>query len=317
MTLPKIHILLLLLFGAVESTWSQNSDYRKIDKHALQTPESATESFVDLAAYLVQSAQNDFEKARAIYTWVATHIAYDQERFDKRDWKFYDKINRAEDALMYRKTVCIGFAQLFQALAEYADLECEVVLGYARRPQDVGTSFGKINHAWNAVKIQAKWYLLDVTWGAVDSIKTVNNLYDNLEFEFYFLTDPDKFIFTHFPQDAKWLLLSKPIDKQTFEHLPFLYPAAANAGVESIITQMGVIRTKGQFSVEFAVKYGGTIQAIVVDYKGKILSKNVIIDYTKKAAARMIEVNLQAKGAYLLEIFYETDLILVYKILSE
>lgn len=316
MALPKIYILLLLILGTLARMWSQDANYRKIDKYALQAPESTTESFADLAGYLIKSAQNDFEKARAIYTWIATHIQYDQDRYNKNDLSIYAKINIGEDALLYRKSICAGFAQFFQALAEYAGLECEVIEGYARRPQDIGTSFAKINHAWNAVKLQDKWYLLDVTWGVVDSIRTVNNLYDNPAFEFYFLTDPDKFVFTHFPKNTKWLLSSESIDKRTFEHLPFLYPASGTT-LESVSTQTGVIRTKGQFSVELAVKYGGTIQALVVDYKGRILSKEVTIDYTKKNATRIIEVNLQAKGAYLLEVFYETDLILVYKILSQ
>jgi transglutaminase/protease-like cytokinesis protein 3 len=46
------------------------------------------------------------------------------------------------------------------------------------------------------------WYLIDSTWGVKDK--------DNLDSEvndFYFLTDPKKFVYTHLPENEKWQLL--------------------------------------------------------------------------------------------------------------
>lgn len=312
----RIFISFHLVFGISIIGWTQEADYRKIDKHALQAPESATTSFAALAAYLTKPARNDLEKARAIYTWMATHITYDNERYNKNDLAFYTKINLAEDALLYRKSICTGYAQLFQALAEYAGLECEVVQGYVRQPQDIGASLPKINHAWNAIKIQGNWYVMDVTWAAVDEVKTIHELYNTPDFEFYFLTDPSKFVFTHFPKDTQWLLLSEMMDKETFENLPFLFPAAGKAALESVVTKTGLIRTTGDFQVALRTKLLGFIEALVVDYKGNILVEDVTIDYSKKDSNLYINVHLERNGAYLLEIFYETDLILVYKIIS-
>ena len=55
-------------------------------------------------------------------------------------------------------------------------------------------------HAWNAVHVAGSWRLLDCTFGAGKTNP------DGLEFqkqlnEHFFLTDPDEFIFTHFPSD--------------------------------------------------------------------------------------------------------------------
>ena len=55
-------------------------------------------------------------------------------------------------------------------------------------------------HAWNAVHVAGSWRLLDCTFGAGKTNP------DGLEFqkqlnEHFFLTDPDEFIFTHYPFD--------------------------------------------------------------------------------------------------------------------
>ena len=41
---------------------------------------------------------------------------------------------------------------------------------------------------------------------------------------FYFLTDPEEFIFTHFPDEESWQLLARPVSKQEAQHMPCLSP---------------------------------------------------------------------------------------------
>ena len=35
--------------------------------------------------------------------------------------------------------------------------------------------------------------------------------------EFYFMPDPDQFIWTHYPDETKWQLLQKPVSIQQFQ----------------------------------------------------------------------------------------------------
>ena len=39
---------------------------------------------------------------------------------------------------------------------------------------------------------------------------------------FYFLTNPEEFIYTHFPEDSKWQLLARPVTKDEFEQMAYL-----------------------------------------------------------------------------------------------
>jgi transglutaminase/protease-like cytokinesis protein 3 len=71
------------------------------------------------------------------------------------------------------------------------------------------------NHAWNAVQINKKWYLLDCTFASgyidLNKVKFVKHRND-----VYYLTPPRIFILDHHPSDSKWQLLDKPLDINSF-----------------------------------------------------------------------------------------------------
>ena len=48
----------------------------------------------------------------------------------------------------------------------------------------------------------------------------------------FFMTPPSQFIFDHFPEDAQWQLLDKPVSKQEFENLVFLEAEFFNLGLK-------------------------------------------------------------------------------------
>lgn len=57
------------------------------------------------------------------------------------------------------KAVCDGYAKTFYFLCKLNDIDCVTVTG------DATNSDGRTEtHAWNKVKINDKWYALDVTW---------------------------------------------------------------------------------------------------------------------------------------------------------
>src|SRR4029078_8527879 len=81
--------------------------------------------------------------------------------------------------------------------------------------------FKELNHMWNAVKIDGKWYLVDLTWDAGQTVKG--------EFIFtystaYLFADPQVFITHHFPEDEKWQLLKNPVSWTEFRYIEFEEP---------------------------------------------------------------------------------------------
>lgn len=61
--------------------------------------------------------------------------------------------------------ICEDYAQSFKKLADLLGIESQIVKGYTRNStQDIGKVPPTPNHAWNAVKINQKWMMLDATW---------------------------------------------------------------------------------------------------------------------------------------------------------
>ena len=113
---------------------------------------------------------------------------------------------------------------------------------------------------WNAVVVDGEWRLVDVLWASTavvrrrprgwtvaesskhtkgggqegeqqeedeeDQEATAHKIND-----FFFLTDPEAFIYTHLPEDSKWQLLPKKVTAKDFEMLPYLRERFFDMGV--------------------------------------------------------------------------------------
>ncbi len=169
-----------------------------IDNHARSTPQQAEASIESLASYLVQPTTNDFEKARAIFVWVTSHIRYDVDGlFMRRPMRPTD----AEGVFLNRETVCEGYKNLTAALCNAMGLKNIKVSGYAKgvRYDPLG-DMSKSNHAWNLVKLDGRWYILETTWGSGHLNGDNGKAVQEVE-EYYFLPNPTHFAFTHFPYE--------------------------------------------------------------------------------------------------------------------
>lgn len=205
-----------------------NYSYDEIDRHAMNAPSSVEASVKSLAEYLVEPAKNDREKARAIFRWIAKNIEYDVAGSISGS---YGSMNSG-DLLKSRRSVCEGYSDLFEALAAEAGLTAVHISGYGKgysyRPGDKFS--GPSNHAWNAVRINGSWYLIDCTWGAgfVDDQGRFVREFDG----HYFMTPPSEFVYDHLPVDPSWQLLIRPVSKPEFERLVHVKARFFDYGLE-------------------------------------------------------------------------------------
>lgn len=61
-------------------------------------------------------------------------------------------------AIVEKKAICDGIADAFKYICNQCNLECVIVDGY------IGNLSEESYHAWNIVKIDGSWYLVDCTW---------------------------------------------------------------------------------------------------------------------------------------------------------
>ena len=144
----------------------------------------------NLAVLITKPFSNELEKVRAIFMWMNKNIQYDYVGLASNNYTV-----DVPDVLRKRVAVCDGYSRLFYYLCSGGGITSNYLRGLT--PRGV--------HAWNSVRIDSKWYLIDVTWG--------------LE---YFLTSPNIFIKDHIPMVFnKWTLLTNriPLEDWKKEHL--------------------------------------------------------------------------------------------------
>jgi hypothetical protein len=211
-------LLLLVLLSASLPVMAQpgtpSSGYSRIDRHALESPAEASQSVEALAGYLSSASSRPREKYRAIYIWIAHHIAYD-EAADLESLiasRQFNESQQPEAVLQQRKAVCQGYAQLAKALSDAMGLTTEVISGLVRNEEG---QVERLGHAWIAFRAGTEWYLSDPTWGATPGAGMVNQ-----QNEDYFLVAPEAFIEEHLPLDPIWQLTPAPLTYQEFATLP-------------------------------------------------------------------------------------------------
>lgn len=110
---------------------------------------------------IIDEDMTDLEKELAINQYLCDTIVYDEDalanaeenNFTKVDEEFKDSFT-AYGALINGKCVCAGYAAAFKLLAEEAGIDAIVVTGFLE---------GSLAHAWNKVKIDGEWEIVDVT----------------------------------------------------------------------------------------------------------------------------------------------------------
>ncbi len=156
----------------------------------------------NLAQQITRGKFTDAEKAKAIFTWIATTIEYDTElRLNKKLQKqiYTSEANVITQALQRKKALCGGYAFLFKQLCEDVGIKAEIVHGFTSQGTTNITTSDTPEHTWNAVYLNGSWKLLDVTWAVSHGSPKKPQM-------FWFCTSPSDFIKTHLPQERKWRL---------------------------------------------------------------------------------------------------------------
>lgn len=153
---PQTDDMTLFDHTAILSAWESGDD----------SPLSGEEKEVLDAAMAVLAAwtaldMSGYEKERALYVWLTTHVAYDRSHYKKRGAPrtSYEPYG----PLINGKGVCLGYAETFRLLMDMAGVECITVTGAAFRNRE--------SHAWNMVKLNGKWYCADPTWDHIDVVQ--------------------------------------------------------------------------------------------------------------------------------------------------
>ena len=253
--MKKITLLFLLLSAAVYS-----QDFSTVDATVASYPHSITD-VNQLAQLIKKDFTSENDKARAIYSWIAQNVQFDDVQSGKAAFTYKTEQERVQKEKKYKaeiiakalkdnKATSRGYTELFEKLCNEVGIECVSIVGFLKAsPQDIGKSPVTVNHSWNAVKIKGEWRFADATLGAgimVGPGQFRANFNDG-----YFFTAPDKFFLNHYPNDEKWLLTKKT--KEEFINLPLYYGEYIKADYTIIEPSAAVVTipSDGEIVIKF------------------------------------------------------------------
>lgn len=221
----------------------------------------------DLANQISSDFKNDTEKVRAIFIWLTSNIQYDLNEFynpkaKKIRFSYSTEKERLEkiaeiknqivkETLETKKGVCEGYAQTFKKLCDLLQIESKTIKGFARNSgSEIGNFSNATNHAWNVVKINNKWHLIDTTWATGYAI---GNKWERHFNDYYFFPEPSTLIRSHLPEREFWQLLKNTYSKQDFFNQPLFGDSFYNKNYKLISPKSGIINYIEGSEVEFKI----------------------------------------------------------------
>lgn len=115
----------------------------------------------EIVRSIITADMTELDKEMAINAYLCEHAQYDDAALENAekynfmavDADFYDSFT-AYGVLVDGVGVCASYSAAFKLLADAAGLESIVVTGYLE---------GSVPHAWNKVRIDGNWYIVDAT----------------------------------------------------------------------------------------------------------------------------------------------------------
>lgn len=173
-----IGICNIVKYWSYEGTY----DYLKVEFKFFYTKDqldAVNEKAQKIIKNIIKPGMSDYEKELAIHDFIVNNIEYDYDNYvlgeiPQESYTVYG-------ALVLGKAVCQGYAEAMKMLCSMTGLECMVVTGDALAFEEW------IGHAWNIIKIDGKYYHVDVTFD--DPV--MQNSEQTLSYNYFNLTDAE------------------------------------------------------------------------------------------------------------------------------
>lgn len=186
-----------------------------------------------------------YHLVKRIHDWITRSVAYDTQA------AFGFSHDSQDPAVFMRypegpRAVCRGFADLFVALAVEAGLQAQRISGVCRTYWSALDRYG--THAWNAVRINGRWYVIDTSGDArvrhyPDGRSEIGPYRDEQLF-----ISPEAQLLTYRANIESEQLIADPIDFEAFVRMPSIDAGFLRAGAS--FQSVGVLQQRTIAAVE-------------------------------------------------------------------
>ncbi|KAK7496944.1 hypothetical protein BaRGS_00011924 [Batillaria attramentaria] len=229
---------------------------------------SITSTYSTLVDHVTQGARNDIEKVRSLFAWLGAQRIHDMTFANVKD---------AHNPEGYMKTIQQGngsYTSFFALLCRAAGIPCVVVRGVGKSASyEVGQQdVSQLTSSWNAVYVDGQWRLVHVFWAlvgvegfnkggwtkveqggkAVRQKEQANKGKQVYMFEeFWFLTNPDEFIYLCRAKNTDWQLLKSPWTMDKFVNVPHFTMNYFESGLKLVSQHAAILKCKKVCDVNF------------------------------------------------------------------
>lgn len=148
--------------NAYEMSFTYKFSVSEVNEMLRETEEAAKKIIA-----LTDDSMSDYEKLKVFHDYLVLNVE------SSVDDAYVDSVY---GALVKGKALCEGYAKAFSYLCNIAGIENMIVTGYTG-----------VDHMWNMVKLEGKWYHIDIGWDKPAEALAAN--YPDMILYQYFLAD--------------------------------------------------------------------------------------------------------------------------------
>jgi transglutaminase/protease-like cytokinesis protein 3 len=242
---------------------SQPNPYMRVDSTMRKTRikiKSLNDIYL-LTNFIRTRFDADSLRLRAAFIWITENISYDVKAYHSEN----PLAGQLDYVIKKKKAVCAGYAALLKYLCDAFDIECDVVEGYARTSErDVVLNRERLrtNHAWNCVKVNGHWRLVDATWASSAGVEENGVLkYTIKQFdEVYYFTAPEKLILNHLPAKNKYQMVNPLVSERTFKNQLMFLSGFLKDSIVQVVPEKPVIKARMGDTVTIKLRSVARIQ---------------------------------------------------------
>ena len=262
------------------STLNEEEAYKKdmTEKRTI-----AVEKIKKIMPTIVNPSMTELQKVIAIHDWIVTNVDYALSQYQTGNISKYS--HTAWGGLETGYVVCNGYAELFRLMTAEVGIEAKDVSGYG----NIG--LGDQHHRWSQVKIDGKWYNVDLTWDDPTWSNKDFNDHGSTNYNYFLLSDEEFYkdhkvyedpAFNKVPPSECKSSISIPtiIDASVTKRAVYFYDESdfeklqkdLNAIVKTNIDSFAVYSMNGNYE-----KYNRDIDSLVAKTLGKYTDGNTDI----------------------------------------
>ncbi|KLU88785.1 hypothetical protein MAPG_07768 [Magnaporthiopsis poae ATCC 64411] len=190
---------------------------------------STTTAITLATTYVCRPYRSEVQRLRAIFTWVAEKICWEDE--------FEGQIDTRR-VIATKRGCAEEYAVLVLEMCAAVGLHCEVVRGYLKSPGEVPEMglMPRSNHWWNAVVVDNEWRMIDCCLASPSNPRRsqYSSASGSSADPWWFLARPSEICWTHIPEHHSQQHICPPVAHEILLNLPCACPPFFRSGIHMV-----------------------------------------------------------------------------------